>query len=100
MDDDDCNLGPECTRHKIQKATMVCLAPKSTHVDVCTYYQLFQETMMSPEFKEAFADTQFIEWLTWLGQPLLYDGDLCVTRTKEEIDERNKHSHAELCLTS
>lgn len=55
---------------------------------------------MSPKFKEAFADTQFIEWLAWLGQPLLYDGDLCVTRINEEIDERNKHSPAKLCLTS
>lgn len=25
-----------------------------------------------------------LEWLCWLGQPLLYDGGLCVNRTLEE----------------
>ena len=24
------------------------------------------------------------EWLAWLGQPMLYDGSLCVNRTLEE----------------
>lgn len=24
------------------------------------------------------------EWLVWIGQPLLYDGGLCVNRTTEE----------------
>jgi hypothetical protein len=25
-----------------------------------------------------------LEWLSWLGQPMLYDGGLCVNRTLEE----------------
>jgi hypothetical protein len=24
------------------------------------------------------------EWLVWIGQPMLYDGGLCVNRTLEE----------------
>ena len=29
-------------------------------------------------------DPTYLEWLSWLGQPMLYDGGLCVNRTKEE----------------
>ena len=25
-----------------------------------------------------------LEWLAWCGQPMLYDGGLCVNRTPEE----------------
>lgn len=25
-----------------------------------------------------------LEWLAWIGQPMLYDGGLCVNRTPEE----------------
>ena len=25
-----------------------------------------------------------LDWLTWIGQPLLYDGGLCVNRSLEE----------------
>lgn len=25
-----------------------------------------------------------LEWLAWCGQPLIYDGGLCVNRTSEE----------------
>jgi hypothetical protein len=25
-----------------------------------------------------------LEWLSWLGQPMLYDGGLCVNRNPEE----------------
>ncbi len=31
------------------------------------------------------------EWLSWLGQPLLYDGGLCVTRSLEEKEYVAKH---------
>ena len=28
-----------------------------------------------------------LEWLCWIGQPLLYDGGLCVNRCNEEHTE-------------
>ena len=28
-----------------------------------------------------------LEWLAWLGQPMLYDSGLCVNRTVEEHKE-------------
>lgn len=33
--------------------------------------------------EKKFTPTQ-CEWLAWLGQPMLYDGGLCVNRTPEE----------------
>ena len=31
------------------------------------------------------------DWLTWVGQPMLYDGGLCVNRSTEEHKESAKH---------
>lgn len=31
------------------------------------------------------------DWLCWIGQPMLYDGGLCVNRTQEEILYSRKH---------
>ena len=36
---------------------------------------------MNPEFMKA---ARGQDWLSWLGQPMLYDGGLCVNRTPEE----------------
>lgn len=48
----------------------------------------------TPGMDEAFAKAHLnsknmfrptdLEWLGWLGQPMIYDGGLCVNRTKEE----------------
>ena len=32
-----------------------------------------------------------LEWLAWLGQPMLYDSGLCVNRTVEEHQESQRH---------
>ena len=37
---------------------------------------------MNPEFEKAGRGQ---DWLSWLGQPMLYDGGLCVNRTPEEV---------------
>ena len=42
---------------------------------------------MSDEFKES----RVGDWLSWIGQPMLYDGGLCVNRTLEEHEESNRH---------
>jgi hypothetical protein len=45
---------------------------------------------MNEEFKAGWNTTNkkftpsTLEWLCWCGQPLLYDGGLCVNRTVEE----------------
>ncbi len=39
-----------------------------------------------------------LEWAAWLGQPMVYDSGLCVNRTKEEIEERNKYPNARLMI--
>lgn len=31
-----------------------------------------------------------LEWLAWIGQPMMYDGGLCVNRTPEEHQESLK----------
>lgn len=31
------------------------------------------------------------DWLCWLGQPMLYDGGLCVNRTLEEKQYSDVH---------
>lgn len=36
------------------------------------------------------------DWLSWLGQPMIYDGGLCVNRTAEEHIEHNKHTESKL----
>jgi hypothetical protein len=36
------------------------------------------------------------EWLAWLGQPMVYDSALCVTRNAEELEERMKYRMANL----
>ena len=51
---------------------------------------------MNQEFKRAWntTGTKFtpsaLEWLAWIGQPLLYDGGLCVNRTQEEHQESQR----------
>jgi len=58
---------------------------------------------MNQEFKQAWNTTGskfipgYLEWLAWLGQPLLYDGGLCVNRTAEEHQESQRH-HGVLCV--
>lgn len=39
-----------------------------------------------------FIDSKSGDWLCWLGQPMLYDGGLCVNRTSEEHEESSKHN--------
>lgn len=52
---------------------------------------------MNQEFKAAWSTTDHkvtpsvLEWLAWLGQPMLYDAGLCVNRTPEEHQESLKH---------
>jgi hypothetical protein len=52
---------------------------------------------MDERFKSAWntTGTKFtpsaLEWLAWLGQPMLYDGGLCVNRTAEEHAESQRH---------
>lgn len=59
--------------------------------------------MINQEFKSAWNTTghkftpSALEWLAWLGQPMLYDGGLCVNRTQEEQAESLKH-HGVLCV--
>ena len=38
------------------------------------------------------------DWLSWLGQPMIYDGSLCVNRTIEEHQEHNKHPKSKLMI--
>ena len=51
---------------------------------------------MNQEFKLAWntTGTKFtpsaLEWLAWIGEPLLYDGGLCVNRTLEEHEESQR----------
>jgi hypothetical protein len=47
---------------------------------------------MNPDFKKAWNvdlntnkfTPNYLEWLAWIGQPMIYDGGLCVNRTPEE----------------
>jgi len=41
-----------------------------------------------------------LEWLCWIGQPMLYDGGLCVNRTKEEHEAINTQTRGKpmLCV--
>lgn len=44
--------------------------------------------MLNKEFLNAWKQEQWnsrVPWLCWLGQPLLFDGGLCVNRTSEEL---------------
>jgi hypothetical protein len=51
---------------------------------------------MNEEFKMAWNTTgrkftlPSLEWLAWCGQPMLYDGGLCVNRSPEEHRESLK----------
>jgi hypothetical protein len=51
---------------------------------------------MNEEFKAAWNITgrkftlPSLEWLAWCGQPMLYDGGLCVNRSPEEHQESFK----------
>jgi hypothetical protein len=47
---------------------------------------------MNREFLDAFKT----DWLSWIGQPLLYDSGLCVNRNKEDLIERNKFPDTKL----
>ena len=38
---------------------------------------------MNEEFEAAYRMVG-VDWLSWIGQPMLYDGGLCVNRTLEE----------------
>lgn len=38
------------------------------------------------------------DWLTWLGYPMLYDGDLCVCRSAEDRINRNFYYNIELVI--
>lgn len=53
---------------------------------------------MNDEFNDAYIMGAVLEWLTWCGQPMVYDGGLCVNRTKEEMEEHAKHPNARLCV--
>jgi hypothetical protein len=48
-------------------------------------------------FDIAFKETKS-DWLSWLGQPMIYDGGLCVNRTKEEHAEHNNHPDGKLTI--
>lgn len=45
---------------------------------------------MNTKFKESWIRN--VEWLVWLGMPMIYDGGLCVNRTQEEHSESNRHT--------
>lgn len=51
---------------------------------------------MNDQFRKEWksTNTEFTpcEWLSWIGQPMLYDGGLCVNRTREEHQENNEHT--------
>ena len=51
---------------------------------------------MNDEFMKA--GMRFHDWISWLGQPMLYDAGLCVNRSPEEHEERNKHPKAKLMI--
>jgi hypothetical protein len=64
---------------------------------------------MSGAFEQAWHDVQAggyarkqarfrVDWLLWIGQPMVYDGALCVTRSKEEKEARDKHPRAKLLV--
>jgi hypothetical protein len=50
---------------------------------------------MNQEFKVCGAGA---DWLSWLGQPMIYDGDLCVCRTVADITVRRMHWRASLIV--
>lgn len=52
---------------------------------------------MNLEFKNAWKETAS-DWISWLGQPMIYDGGLCVNRTSEEHNEHNKHPESKLMI--
>jgi hypothetical protein len=43
---------------------------------------------MNKEFLHAWVEDR-PDWLCWLGQPMLYDGGLCVNRSLEEQEYSN-----------
>ena len=45
---------------------------------------------MSNEFKQAYTGG-WVNWLLWCGQPMIYDGALCVCRTDEDLIDRRQH---------
>jgi len=46
---------------------------------------------MNEQFQLAYIRaTAGTDWLSWIGQPILYDNALCVNRTPEEHFWRNK----------
>jgi len=48
---------------------------------------------------QAFLDAgKYVEWLSWLGMPMVYDGGLCVNRSPEEHEETMKHPQAKLMV--
>jgi len=53
---------------------------------------------MSFDFIIEFRANRGMEWLTWIGSPMIFDGGLCVNRTAEEHKENNKHIQARLMV--
>jgi hypothetical protein len=46
---------------------------------------------MSEEFYDGFMmNCGYIEWMAYLGCPMLYDGGLCVNREPQEVEYHNK----------
>lgn len=53
-----------------------------------------EQLSLNKDFRKALMD----DWLSWIGQPMLYDGGLCVNRTIEEHTESNKYIHVRLSV--
>ena len=51
---------------------------------------------MNDDFRSAWNTTNrkftpsILEWLCWIGQPMIYDSGLCVNRTLEEHEESRR----------
>lgn len=49
---------------------------------------------MSKEFCSGYLTTHIaVEWLTYCGCPMLYDGGLCVNRTPEEVEQHTRFKY-------
>jgi hypothetical protein len=51
--------------------------------------EVYQKAWNTDPKTKAYLHTK-LEWLCWIGQPLLYDGGLCVNRSLEEHTESAK----------
>ena len=52
-------------------------------------------TAMNKEFYAAYRSSlrYDLEWLAFLGCPMIYDGGLCVNRTLEEVEHSSKFKY-------